>query len=105
MSTPERQNGRFDRRLVVRRDGGFVLTPRGALSQELTRIEKQLRSQVDNNINFTMSEEMSGILYDRKKELCAILDMPGDEKSRSAKIKRHERRLTEAGFPPWRIKI
>lgn len=94
----------FPRTLALRTNGTFSLTERGHLAHELVRIYRMLKSDADPGVEFAMSEEQRQKSLARKEELCLLIGLPQDEKTRERTIWGFDGRLKQMDIPYYRIK-
>lgn len=86
-------------------NGTFLPTERGHLVNELVRISYTLKQLEKPGVAFAMNETYKINFQARREELCNILGLPNDEKSRRMAIAGYDGYLRRFGFPYWRVKI
>ncbi len=91
----------MNQRLVIKQNEGFLLTYKGYLVHELVRSYMIVSNASDVTTNFCISPEVTEKYEKRISELCKLLNVPYESRSKS--ISRYDRRLTAAGYPYWKM--
>jgi hypothetical protein len=87
--------------LAVRANGDFSLTKKGRLAHELVVVDMTLKNNADPQVEFSMNNVHEFEV--RKENLCKVLGISNDEKSREIEIQEYSVYLKRIGFPHYKV--
>lgn len=93
------------RTLALRINGVYSPTERGHLAHELVLINRILKKNADPNVAFVISQDMERKYIARREELCSLLGLPSDERTREKKIQGFDGFLTRMGLPYYKVRL
>ena len=93
------------RTLALHTNGVFSPTERGHLAHELVLLHRVLKNNSNPEKTFSMREELAERYRQRREELCALLELPPDEKTREKAIQGFDGYLTRVGLPYYRVNL